>query len=104
MANEGEFSTVSVLESGDSGRLNYQAAKVRKPLCAVSTLNRKGNPCWFDGEQSHIIPAKCPELNQIRALIAKATGKIPMHLDKGIFKMKTWVKPENVSPFQGQDW
>ena len=102
MKNEGQFSPEQLLESGDVGKFNYAAAQVRKPLCAVSDLNKKGNPCWFDNDLSNIIPANCPQLPEIRRLIGEATGKIPMHLDKGTYKLKTWMPPS--SPFQGQGW
>ena len=90
------------MESGDVGAVNFQAAKVKKPLAAVSDCNRKGNPVFFDGDASCIIPKNCPELAQIRALIKKAAKKIPVHLDRGVYKLRTWMKPQGPSPFRGQ--
>ena len=84
--NLGQLSPQMVLESGDLGSINYQAAKVRKPLAAVSDINKKKNPCWFDGEKSYILLSKCPELEEIRRLIQKAQGKIRLHLEKGVFQ------------------
>ena len=100
--NEGQFSPQALLESGAIGKFNYAVAKIRKPFCAVSDLNGKGNPCWFDGELSNILPSNCPQLPEIRRLIAEATDKIPMHLEQGTYKIHTWVPP--AGPFQGQGW
>ena len=40
-----------IVETGDTGSMHYDAAEVRQHLCAVSSLNEKGNLCWFDGDQ-----------------------------------------------------
>ena len=77
-------------------------AKGRKPLLAVSDLNGKNNPCWFDGEQSYIVPAGSAEIPEIRGLIQKVKRKIRMHMDNGVYKLRTWRKPSR--PFQGQGW
>ena len=104
MANMGQFSPQVVLETGDDGKLDYQAAQVRKSLLAVSSCNAKKNPCWFDGDLSYILPKNSPQLAQIRKLIAEAPKKIPMHLEKGVYHIKTWVKPpaEPAAPFARQ--
>ena len=46
------------LEGGQEGRFTFQAAPVRKPLLAVSSVNDKGNLVLFDGDESYIIPGK----------------------------------------------
>ena len=99
MKNQGEFDSNFITVSGDSGKIVYQAADVRKTLCAVSALNNKGNGCWFDGDSSYILPASCPELVQIRQLVQQAKKKIRMHMKNGVYTVRSWAKP---SPFQGQ--
>ena len=44
MANQGQMSPEVLVESGDIGRINFAAADVRKPLLAVSAVNKKGSP------------------------------------------------------------
>ena len=51
-----------IVESGDTGHLNFAEAEVRKPLLAVSAVNAKGSPVWFDGAQSFILPKAATEL------------------------------------------
>ena len=95
MANQGQIRPNLLLENGAMGGFCFQAAdKIRKPLLAVSEVNRKGNPCWFDGRSSFILPAGAPELAQIRRLINKVALKVPLHLTNGVFTMKAW-QPED---------
>ena len=101
MKNEGQINPRAVLETGVSGSFSYAAADVRKPLMAVSACNAKGNACWFDGQDSHILPKTCPQLAKIRKLIAEASGKIPVHFENGVYCLHTWVEPDEC-PFQGQ--
>ena len=98
MPNLGEMKFDMVVESGDTGALTMQAAEVRKPLLAVSALNRKGNPVWFDGEQSYVVPSTAKNLALIRKLLKEIDNKIPLHLENGVFVMKAWKSPR---PFQG---
>ena len=88
----------TVVETGDTGSLTVQAADVRKPLLAVSSLNRKGNPVWFDNQQSFVIPATARNLAAIRKMIKEIPNKIPLHTENGVYKMKAWRK---TGPFQG---
>ena len=97
--NQGQFNPSVILETGIEGGLNFQAADVRKPLLAVSAVNAKQNPVVFDGGASYILSKTCPQLKEIRRLIAEAPSKIPLHQEKGIYYMRTWNKP---APFQGQ--
>ena len=82
----------------DDGRITqstYQAAQVRKPLMAVSSVNDKGNLVVFDGKGSFIIPGTQKGLiGQLRSLIQKVPDKIPLHRKNGVFHMKSWkLKP-----------
>ena len=99
MPNLGEMKVSVVCETGDTGLMTIQVAEVRKPLRAVSALNKKGNPQWFDGENSYIIPGSAANLGQIRTMLKSIKNKIPLHMSNGVFIMKAWKRP---SPFQGQ--
>ena len=90
-----------ILESGSIGQINYQGAKIRKPLLAVSACNAKGNPVWFDSDESYILPANSEILSQIRKLISEVKGKIKLHQKNGTYVMKSWSKPSSSIPFQG---
>ena len=97
-----EIITEVLLENGGIGRLPFAAADIRKPLLAVSDCNKRGNPVWFDNEDSFIIPAQALELPAIRKAIAAVKKKIQLHLDNGTFKLRNWTKP--ATPFQGPGW
>ena len=75
----------------DDGRITestYQAAKVRKPLMAVSSVNDKGNLVLFDDQNSFIIPGGNKDLvKQIRALVQQVPDKVKLHRKNGIFHM-----------------
>ena len=98
MPNLGEMKLDMVLESGDDGALTMQAADVRKPLLAVSALNKKGNPVWFDNDQSFIIPSTAENLAKVRQLIKSIKNQIPLHPTNGVYTMRGWKRTR---PFQG---
>ena len=80
-------------------KVKFQAGDIRKPLLAVSTSNAKGNPVWFDGERSYVIPGSASQLPEIRNLIRQIEAKIRLHLENGVFKMRTYKVPKG--PFVG---
>ena len=98
MPNLGEMKLDMVLESGDDGALTMQAADVRKPLLAVSALNKRGNPVWFDNDQSFIIPSTAENLAKVRQMIKSIRNKIPLHPTNGVYTMRAWKRTR---PFQG---
>ena len=100
MKNQGEMSPLMVLETGQTGAVKFQAADVRKPLLAVSSCNKKGNPVWFDSDESFIITGSSPEVKQIRALIQQIKNKVRLHQKNGTYIMKSWAPPKG--PFRGQ--
>ena len=91
-----------VVESGQAAKMVFQAAKVRKPLLAVSACNEKGNPVIFDGENSFIIPGGSSDLARVRELVAEIPNKIKLHQQNGVYKLRAWVKPKD--PFHGPGW
>ena len=91
--NEGEIRPRVIFEDDVSGDMKFNAARVRKPLMAVSSVNDKGHMVLFDQPGSFMIPASAPELEQIRALVQQAIGKVQLHREGGVFHLKTWVFP-----------
>ena len=80
----------------------FQAAKVRKPLVAVSATVDKGNAVFFDGEETGgacVIPSDAPELEMIRQLVHQISNRVKLHRQKGVYLMKNWVAEP---PFAGQ--
>ena len=102
IANQGQMSPEMLIESGDVGRINFAAAEVRKPLLAVSAINARGSPVWFDGADSFILPKGSALLPDIRALIKQIKAKIGLHQTRGTYTMKAWHKPSG--PFHGPGW
>ena len=89
--NEGQFEAPMKLEDGRITRSTYQAAKVRHPLMAVSSVNDKGNIVVFDDKGSFIIPGRNTELiRQLRSVIQKVPDKVKLHRKNGVFHMKAW--------------
>ena len=93
--NEGQFVAPMRLDDGRITQSTYQAAQVRKPLMAVSSVNDKGNLLVFDEKGSFILPGINKGLiSQLRALIQKVPDKVPLHSKNGVFHMKAWkLKP-----------
>ena len=95
IANQGQFAAPMRLEDGRLTNSTYQAAVVRKPLMAVSSVNDKDNLVLFDKQGSFIIPGGNKALvAQIRALVNKVPDKVQLHRKNGVFHMKAWkLKP-----------
>ena len=93
MPNIGKLKPQLLLENGALGNFPYQVAdgiRENGPLLAVSDVNAKGNPTWFDGEKSYIIPGGAPQVQELRNLIQQVQLKVPLHLKNGVFKMHAW--------------
>ena len=99
--NQGQMMTSMTIEGQREGRFTFQAAPVRKPLLAVSSVNDRGNLVVFDGSESFIIPGKGPQVAQLRKLIQDMTGKIKLHRKNGVYTMRAW-KPKPVFSRQGK--
>lgn len=99
--NLGQISTLMSIEGQREGKFTFQAAPVRKPLLAVSSVNDKGNLVVFDGVESFIIPGKGPQVAQLRKLIQAIAGKIKLHRKNGVYHMRAW-KPKPVFSRQGK--
>ena len=75
--NEGQFVAPMRLDDGRVTQSTYQAARVRKPLMAVSSVNDKGNLVIFDEKRSPILAGGNKELfGQLRALVQRVPRSI----------------------------
>ena len=72
------------------GKMTFQAAQVRKPLLAASSMTRKGNMLVFCKDTPCVIPASDPVVQDIERLVRKAASRIPMSERNGVFVMNTW--------------
>ena len=93
MKNLGQLTARRMMANGIISSTKFQGADIRKPLLAVSGLNDKGNPVWFDHDQtggSFIIPKGAPELNEIRRLIENIKTKVRMERKGGTFQLRNW--------------
>ena len=89
IANEGELQVDLETEgSGNASRIVFQAARVRKPLLAVSGVVGKGNIVVFSAEGSFILPGNRNTRAKIQAAIDCTNGKIPLHQKNGVFVMR----------------
>ena len=93
--NEGQFVAPLRLDDGRLTHTTYQAARVRKPLMAVSSVNDKGNLVVFDDQGSFIIPGSNKQLvSKLRDLVQQVPDKVKLHRKNGVFHMKAWkLKP-----------
>ena len=66
---------------------------------AVSDVNKKGNVVVFDGVNSFRVPWSAPELNELRALVNKIHGKVPLQAKNGVYTMKIRRTPEHQAGF-----
>jgi len=87
IANVGQMEPSLRLPNGALGKIVFQGTAVRKPLLAVSDVNKKGNMVVFDGPNSCIVPGNAPELAELRALIGKIRGKVPLQAKNGVYTM-----------------
>ena len=93
--NDGQLKASSMLETGNLAKVKFQAARVRNPLLAVSDVVDKDNMVVFD-KQSFVIPARAPEAAEIRRLIQQVKNRIPVHREKGVYRIRNWVPAEAV--------
>ena len=94
-----------MLSNGVLSSTKFQAAEIRKPLLAVSGLNDKGNPVWFDHDctgGSFIIPKSAPELLQIRKLITDIKNRVRLEREGGTYQLRNWTVNKKSSGFPRQ--
>ena len=101
IANLGQLKARRRMAHGADVGLLFQAAKVRKPLVAVSATVDKGNMVIFDNEAHDggcVIPSSAPELQMIRQLVQQVTDRIRLERRNGVYVLRNWL-PEG--PFVG---
>ena len=114
ITNDGEVSVVLDTEAIDGTkplrtRMTFQAAKVRKPLLAVSSIVERGNLTVFDGKGSYIVTGTTDELKPIRDAIQAIKMKVPLREKNGVYVMNVKQptarqqlrQPMEVEPNQG---
>jgi hypothetical protein len=87
IANMGQLEPSFRLPNRVLGKIVFQGAAVRKPLLAVSDVNKKGNLVVFDGANSCIVPGGAPELTELRALLGRIRGKVLLQAKNGVYTM-----------------
>ena len=103
--NLGQLTAKRMLGNGLISSTRFQGADVRKPLLAVSALNDKGNPVWFDQDQtggSYIIPRDAPELAEIRKLIQQIKTRVKLDRKGGTFQLRNWQVGSSSKGFHRQ--
>ena len=102
--NHGRFRPGLMLRGGRTSQVNFNAAKVRKPLLAVSSVCDKGNWTLFGPDGGYIVPMDAENLGQLVALINSIKGKIELVREHGVYHLPAWVMPHtpHKAPFQGR--
>ena len=86
-------------KNGELRGLCMQAAKVRKPLLAVSAACDKEQFVFFDNDGSVIADRNCAEAVEIRRLVKLIKEKIELRRENGVYLFDAWVVPPG---FTGQ--
>ena len=72
--------------------MTFQEVKgLRRAILSVGESTEAGNSFWFDQEESAILPLGSAEQKQIREIIRRAQGKLPIRKDRRVFKLDAWV-------------
>ena len=92
ITNDGELSVILDAESTGAAKplrtkMTFQAAKVRKPLLAVSSVIERGNLTIFDGVGSYIVTGSAEELKPIRDAVKAVKMKVPLREKNGVYVM-----------------
>ena len=109
--NEGQATYKFVTDAGGLARGTTQIGEVKRPLAAVSKIAAAGNIVLFSTDSDYIIDKSDPIAAEILQLVRKIRKKTPMYLDRGTYRMRAWIVPENANlsecapnaaPFGGQ--
>ena len=95
--NEGEVEEQMLTNEGLRSSTTWQAAKVRKPLMAVSGPVDKRNMVVFDHDEeggSFILSKDNPEMKEIRRLVQQAKTKMAIQRRGGTFTVRLWRVPK----------
>lgn len=104
IANQGQKKVIIVTEDGAQKRVTFQAARVRKPLLAVSSACDKNQFVLFDNEGSYICRKDNDIAKRIMALIKQLPGKLALRRKNGVYTLPAWHAPQPASfPGRGRE-
>ena len=87
---------------GQLAAVRFQDAAVRRPILSVGESTEAGNMYVFDKQGSMILLSGCPEIEEIRRIMGRATMKIGMSKDRNTYQVEAFVEPphhKNEVPF-----
>ena len=95
MPNLGQKTIPLMLADGTTAAATFKAAKVRKPLMAVSASCDQGQLVMFDSDISCMIDRDSPEGREIRRLAKQCIAKTCFERNGGVCTLPAWIIPPN---------
>ena len=95
MPKLGQKTIPLMLADGTTAAATFQAAKVRKPLMAVSASCDQGQLVMFDSDISCMIDRDSPEGREIRRLAKQCIAKTCFERKGGVYTLPAWTTPPN---------
>ena len=103
MPNLGLKTVPLLMVDGVAKAATFQAAKVRKPLLAVSASCDQGQLVMFDNDISAMIERDSPEGREIRRLAKQCVAKTTLERNNGVYTISARIiPPEKLSPSDRQ--
>ena len=93
MPNLGQMTVPLMLADGTAAAATFQAAKVRKPLMAVSASCDQGQLVLFDNDLSALVDRDSPEGREIRRLVKQCVAKTTLQRKGGVYTLPAWIVP-----------
>ena len=93
LPNLGQKTVPLMLADGTAAAATFQAAKVRKPLMAVSASCDQGQLIMFDNDLSCMINRDSPEGREIRRLAKQCVAKTCFERRNGVYTLPAWIIP-----------
>ena len=93
MPNLGLKTVPLLMMDGVAKAATFQAAKVRKPLLAVSASCDQGQLVMFDNDISATIERDSPEGREIRRLAKQCIAKTTLERHNGVYTISARVTP-----------
>ena len=91
MPNLGQKTIPLMLADGTAAAATFQAAKVRKPLLAVSASCDQGQLVLFDNDFSCMMDRDSPEGRGIRRLAKQRIAKTRFERKGGVYTLPAWI-------------
>ena len=103
MPNLGLKTVPLLMMDGVAKAATFQAAKVRKPLLAVSASCDQGQLVMFDNDISAMIERDSPEGREIRRLAKQCIAKTILERNNGVYTISARIiPPTKLSPSDRQ--